>query len=796
MKLREKKQLLHIALTAALLFIAQPSLAMVPIEDSCTVEQHPINNGLLIFLDDSESDMATDVNKVGAISNAFLCAFGQEAGPIVVSASLIVNVREYKKPDEQDPQTLVDRYKSLEPTDDATWRELKTIILAALSFNEDTVKPWIIKRINASLYLLLPKKYLQDKNIAEKDVQEYISTDSITSVELQLGLKVNHMQTVLDIDEIKKPLPEPAFAAYFMDAVWDNKLNTSNLFVTNNEYRNYTTSAIPLWSILIEGHGNIAYRITGLTLQQFKEFLGFLENKIHTRLLYYFSCYAAGMNSKILYEDAEKGVDKTYSFAIITQTLTDTTITVSLIEPEVYEGKLRARSDTRYLNFLKEATASDSINYDALGDILGAPDAPESLPQIKFPGLPWFSVLYDDEVCSIGSILTKTRTRPLDIATFFAKESKQAAPLAILLYAHNVPFELIINTKTKAELPPLIISMIPGDAIHHIKKLSSQINTAHNLMLSFARIAGLRPQKIFIIDEVNSEIDNLTVYNVIIKRTFKGSIVYYMDNNKLVKMVNKNVAEVSAEDTVEYARLLELCKLQKMVVPTADQTKELQIQVNTLFAQQLTHEQAHKNILHILDTMPNGTILRIPKIKGTLCPPTERCWHKLLIGLSHYVSVGVRKILWFDELELYNEEGQISAQLKDIIIDINAGNTTVFATVGQDRVIASSKTETTEYEKDYVPQDTTLYQYFHKYGKLVEYKKDYVPQYAKIFEYFNEHGTLPEQVAERKIPTTQELLTPEAIAKIGNVQEEKHKKIQCRKSRRTKRCKSNHKAEF
>src|SRR4029078_7029332 len=73
---------------------------------------------------------------------------------------------------------------------------------------------------------------------------------------------------------------------------------------------------------------------------------------------------------------------------------------------------------------------------------------PQNIPQIRYPGLPWFSVFDNSIVASIGTVMAKTRTAPLDIATFFARQGQQQAdPLALLLYAQDIPFQLIIDTK-------------------------------------------------------------------------------------------------------------------------------------------------------------------------------------------------------------------------------------------------------------------------------------------------------------------------------------------------------------
>src|SRR4029079_6026535 len=128
-------------------------------------------------------------------------------------------------------------------------------------------------------------------------------------------------------------------------------------------------------------------------------------------------------------------------------------------------------------------------------------------------------------VASIGSIMAKTRTSPLDITTFFAKKGEPAHPLGILLYAKEVPFELVVNTKIKVKdlsssfrkffnkflyfkskqtetcYVPLFVSMVPGDTIHFIKKISSLCNAADAIWNAFY-LEGLAEHKTFIIDEI------------------------------------------------------------------------------------------------------------------------------------------------------------------------------------------------------------------------------------------------------------------------------------------------------
>ena len=745
-------------------------------QQACSVEpgmQCPINNGLLIFLDDSESDTSSGQYKIGFASNGFLGAFLEEAGPITVSASILDNVKEYQKPKEQDPALLVERYNDINKLftidmDDDSAKEIKSIILAAISFNKTTTQAWVIKKINDALYLLLPKSYLQNKNVSETEVQSFISAEdkTITSVEQQLGLKVNHMETVEDIDTIKKPLPEPPFTTYFMPALWDNEYQTSSIFVTNHEYYRYKNNTIPLWSILIQGHGTVGGLIVGLWLEDFKQFLSFLERAIHTKLLCYVSCYAAGINHKILYGDVQSRIDKTYPFAIITQAVTDAAIASPLIRVSAMQDKLQASSAIPYKDFLLKAMTSEIIIAHEMNILRFI----QRLPQIKFPGLPWFSVLDEQEWCSIGSILAKTRTEPLDIETFFARQGKPAHPYAILLYAQDIPFELIINTKLEAPvsgLPPTMVSMIPGNAIHRIKKISSTAHNIDELLFSFSRIRMLVPEKIFIIDEVvglvtvtdesgQTEKKPMSMYDVVIHLTMVQNSIYFKFDNVLYTLTKTAMEQASPVEQSNYKRLLDLCVPPKDIAIPMEQITHFQTIGTTFFVEGISSQVAGAKIRAVLDNIPHGMALRIPKIKGLPCPPENpNCWLDYFVGyVAQYASFGMHKIVWIDHIETCTEQ-ECQIILSDVIIDANKEETVVYLTNAERGMGKASST-----------------------GDMSRISESYIPKYTALFEYFDQHHQLPESTSA-KIPITQELLTPEAIANIEKVQQ---KKVQQQKS--------------
>jgi hypothetical protein len=93
-------------------------------------ESNFAQRGMIVLIDDSEKNL-------GAISDKFLMAVGQQAGPIIVSASIGANVfSEYNAPSkEEDPAALVEKFKE--------GKEQKRIALQALSFDPNA---WTIKK--------------------------------------------------------------------------------------------------------------------------------------------------------------------------------------------------------------------------------------------------------------------------------------------------------------------------------------------------------------------------------------------------------------------------------------------------------------------------------------------------------------------------------------------------------------------------------------------------------------------------------------------------------------------------
>lgn len=520
------------------------------------------NNGILIFLDDSEDSLR-------AISSDLMSAIAEEAGPIIASASLLVNIRgDGVDPHLKDPAVVADIYLNLkqivqlaeqryaaQPTMELlnqstkAQEELDAFVKKAVvglgAFDAKAAQRWVVKEVDRNLYLLLPKRIL----FPNTDSVNIFSPEArITAIEQKLGLKVNHLATK-DVAAIKKPTPAPRYASYFVDLL-------PRIFVTSGEYPLANKNQIPSWSIYLTGHGYEGV-VADLKLNQFQDFLSFLEIMIPTRIVVYNSCFAAGVNTELMYADSEKGATKTYSFPIITQALTDAPTSVPLpglrFEQRFDNGPWLASliPNIHYGRFLSRVTRPGVLNYnDIMAPLVtsaGKAQTLKNLPQIKLPGLPWFSVLDSgNKTVAIGSVLAKTRTAPLNIGTFFKKGGRLAEPLGILLYASDVPFELIINTKQM----PLIVSMVPGDAVHHIKRITSTTQGASAILNSF-NLEMQGPEKIFFIDSIQATSGLLT--NVVIDINMKEFRTYFVQNGILYR---KAGIPASPNDSKTYQALL------------------------------------------------------------------------------------------------------------------------------------------------------------------------------------------------------------------------------------------------
>lgn len=503
---------------------------------------------LLIYLDHSETEsQKSDYGIATGVTTLYLSkAIREEAGPIIASTHTLWLLR----------------------------KEQERVIL---SKKEKLDTSWILKQISHCLVLLVPKNYLTSINIDPADVKKSDTTE-ITQTELMLGIKVNHMKTVT-FDNLTKDKPEIQDLTYDFISFFTGR---NTIFCLRSDYENHKkkwSSYLPMWSLFMQGHGG-SDQIVGIKLDSFALVLDFLDTRINTRLLVYSSCYAAGINAKRIYYYSESAIQKTYSFPIITGALTDAT-TISVV------------SDTKPKALVQELMkpVSDPLNYEKIVSYFKPIQRdPENTALIKIPGLEWFSVIdIHKDVVQIGSILAETRSnRPLDIVKFFHRD-----PRILLLYAQDIPFELIINSKNLKS----IVSMIPGNIIHTIEKITSSSDLG-SVLDWFMYIDSLSTTKIFYIKSINKPDGTVLAKEVVICNNYAE---YYSARFALFK---KDDGKLYVKECfIEIGQIPDKYKAQSLIRMVESNSK------STVFQDKVYSEAMYQKLLYMkqIDAMNQST---------------------------------------------------------------------------------------------------------------------------------------------------------------------------------------------
>jgi hypothetical protein len=484
--------------------------------DFSAVEYAP--RGLLIFLNHQLSKSCI----TEAISLNLTEALVQKAGPIIASKNLV--------------HSVLAKYLPPAQKGNYSWSEIdlnnenNPCTRLILKFNSDE---WVIKEITQDLYLLIPQAYLLWVTIDPAELS-LDNAASLTTTELKLGLKVNHMRTV-SIEQVNKGRFE-ALGDGFIKALRENMLFC--------ERRNYQGSEVPqpLWTLYFSGHGEFEETMAGMSLDDFKKMLIFASDKINVRLLMYQSCYGAGLNAELIYYDQAAATNKTYPFAIATQAITD----APTIQSHVVFGKKVPRPDD-YQGFMALVHEQDLDYKKAIALVFHTePDISYrgNIAQIKLPGTGWFSVVADkNHIVTIGNVLARTRKNPLNVQKYF----KATALKALLLAAPYILFDLIIDVQLD-----FIISLVPGSGATYLQGIRSDKYPIDTILGWFQRIpltdSSLSLDKMFYIEHIvapNQE-RKLTEYTDVFIAS-SGGAYFKHDSN----IFFKNDQHVSAKRMTE-----------------------------------------------------------------------------------------------------------------------------------------------------------------------------------------------------------------------------------------------------
>lgn len=358
-------------------------------------------------------------------------------------------------------------------------------------------RDWSIYRKNG-FYLLLPKEYI---------------------AEYTYGFKLDNLEKVNNPQDVSSNYLESQSPYPFVNALFD-------FFLI---YEDFPNQIMPYsWNIVFSGHGGCLYKetnnnkivkwigepcIADLNVQDFKNVLEFFQSKLNTHLFHYSSCSAGGNHIDLAFKNAS---DKIYNFAIICDCLTDCAsyskwktmlpstekkfLTANDLYYESLEKtwKLTTKSTYEWYKFFSAISKIDFIGDQVI-------ESNEHLPKI-------LSYITYSAICNT-SLLRRpgsnnfypiTSADTLKIDDLFIREAKEKTieenivlqGLRVLLLESDY-----INSVLKLDAAPSIrfISIIPGNAMHYIKKIVSEDHL--DLPKAFWQAEYQEYNKTFLIDQ-------------------------------------------------------------------------------------------------------------------------------------------------------------------------------------------------------------------------------------------------------------------------------------------------------
>lgn len=450
--------------------------------------KHIATHTLLIFNDYSECEL-------GAVSIELMIAILQKSSPILASASLFQVIdREpdleylakrldtnaiklhklYQELDEAGIKKILTdlekpikytvnhdiKERDIEHKDLQSFKDMSSeyyyAIYSTIFKNKFNPNEWVIKIVddNERYLLLIPKNYIpttNTPNLTNNNNGIHFARNKYTNTEYDLGIKLDKMR---DIDHYKSLIESYSKnfeqllktddpKCYLFRPTKGIQQILEDILISNKEYANPNIPKfkVPIWCIYLIGHGHPG-SICDMPIEEFSQFLNFLDKRITTNLLCYTSCYSIGMNS-----DA---ISKNYSFIIATSGQTDTP---SILEHNfaIENKKPKITSNINFANFVNIVqNYSNEYLYNALENLVLPQEYSPSqvIPLAKFPNSDWFKFSNaQNKIAVISETLAKTRKKAIDLDKYFSKTegTQKFSPQYYFLSTHIIPFEIIVN---------------------------------------------------------------------------------------------------------------------------------------------------------------------------------------------------------------------------------------------------------------------------------------------------------------------------------------------------------------
>jgi len=395
---------------------------------------------------------------------------------------------------------------------------------------------------HANLTVLIPQNYLKERLAVVPRRLQYGQTHADCATGLWLS-KVESIQTLTDLFIANK------HAHPYAQTRWMVYMNGHGMNAPPADH----------WEQLLEEKGLTEKKscidkraqkhlIAGLSLVDFVDLLHFFDEKLSVKIFYYQSCYGGGDHTRLAHyyntlgrTQAQK--DLSLHFPLIAGSLSDTIVTTYPTRTRISLFFDRIEEQHAPLDYALEAiTPLISHSYDlhavTCTPLLLAPRSERFQPitlSYKNAQLP-AKVSYLTHVKEI--------THASDSQPYTVKKSR-----AFLIAPQLITTPLIIHTYKPSKLPPALVSMVPGNAIHHIQNMTLHGTGLYNFLLyGFLHAAAQKSEKVFLIDALTLDNDIRTSFTDTTNTWWN----FFFENNpvKTSRITLRKVVLVSSLDTI------------------------------------------------------------------------------------------------------------------------------------------------------------------------------------------------------------------------------------------------------
>ncbi|HXW86365.1 MAG TPA: hypothetical protein VEK38_03415 [Candidatus Bathyarchaeia archaeon] len=285
--------------------------------------------------------------------------------------------------------------------------------------------------------------------------------------------------------------------------------------------------------------GEAGGSLASLSFTTFSSMLNFLDTCIFTDILCYFTCFSGGQHLHLPF--ISKAIYKVYNFTLIAAVASDTVATGD--SPYFAINNLEAK-DFVITKTGIELDFSKEYSYLAFFDLQEhnaplkkvletiIPPSEYNVPTIKLPGMTWFSIMQLRDTVNLNRVTISNASKkapfpihdkrlvlfqipyiPLELAFSTSSSFDQDAEKDIIhdptarTALHHYKKELFDSIKF-----PYIVSTLPGNALHWIKKMSAPKRFFTSFVFSMIAsdfIAGendslIAGEKIYLVDELTT----------------------------------------------------------------------------------------------------------------------------------------------------------------------------------------------------------------------------------------------------------------------------------------------------